>query len=146
MINKLFLVNKKVLILLCGIVWVLVATMLFRKTFLWNRNLSTITLIECYAIGFIIGCFKYFFMLKKFIMSNVSRIDSYMNKVSLFKFLTIKSYLLIILMILLGIFFRKSGLFSNLFLVTLYSGISTALFISGVKCFTIFFKQINVKY
>ncbi len=144
MINKLFLVNKKVLILLCGIVWVLVATMLFRKTFMWNKNFSTITLIECYTTGFVIGCFKYFFMLKKFIMSNVSRINSYIDKVSLFKFLTIKSYLLIILMILLGIFFRKSGLFSNLFLVTLYSGISAALFISGVKCFTIFFKQINV--
>lgn len=139
--KNIFKTNKYVLVLICGIIWLMVSFMLFRKTIGWYNEYTLRNLVFLYLGGALVGGLKYWFMLRNFVVKNISRIYSYPDKVNVFLFLAPKSYLLIVLMIFMGRFFRNSGYFSHSFLIVLYSGISFALFLSAIKNFIISAKR-----
>jgi hypothetical protein len=138
------LVDKKILILLAGIMWCGVGVMLVRYAILWLSTLKGGEQGLFYAAGFLAAMPIHHFGFLKIANKNINRLLLLTEKRSLFSFMTWRSYIIVLVMISMGIALRHSSI-PKRYLSILYNGIGLALFLSGIRYIRFFFKLLLTK-
>lgn len=137
-------VDKKILILLPGIMWCAVGIMLICFAVSWLSVFKGQIEFIYFSAGFLIAMPIHHFGFLKLADKNISRLMPITGKRSVFSFMTIKSYLTVLIMISMGIVLRHSSI-PKRYLSVLYSGIGFALFLSGIRYVRYFFKLLIAK-
>ena len=136
-----FRVKKGVLILFSGVIWTLVGLLLIWISVQWLTTFSSLKitglLIAGIAFGYVISRFGFSLIANK----NINRILDYDGKACPFAFQKWQSYILILFMIFLGIFLRKTHVVSDTILTIIYLSIGFALFISAFRYYASIFKK-----
>lgn len=125
-------VDKKVLILLPGIMWCGVGVMLIHFAVIWLWPYQPKEQVMFYSFGFLAAMPIHHFGFLKIADKNISRLMPITDKRNVFSFMTWKSYLIVVFMVSLGIFLRHSAI-PKRYLSILYNGIGLALFLSGIR-------------
>ena len=129
-------VSRKALILSAGLFWVIGGIVLVIRSGLIFREIAT-GLAWPAAIGVLLGSLKHRLIFSKVVAANVRRINQLApdkEKICLFAFQSIESYLFVIVMIAFSLALRYAGL-SGTVLGTLYLAIGTGLLLSSVSYF-----------
>jgi len=125
-------VDRWALLLLAGLVWIGVGTMLV----LLARSWLVLETVPRAAIASAVGCLAalaiHHFGFLRVVDKNLSRILPMAGKRCVFSFMTWKSYLLVVVMVATGIALRHSPL-PKFYLAMLYIGIGAALILSSVR-------------
>jgi hypothetical protein len=125
-------VDKKVLILLAGLMWCGVGVMLIRYAVSWLSLFSIKKQIIFYFIGYTIAMPIHFLGFINIAKKNLRRLMPMEVRKCVFSFMTWKSYIIVLFMVTLGISLRHSSL-PKQYLSVVYNGIGLALFLSGTK-------------
>jgi hypothetical protein len=128
--------KRTTLVKTAGFIWIAVGL------FLIIRGLTTFLILDLYALfltifAIVIGYLKAKFIFYKIISNNIMRIKQLApekDKVCIFAFQAIQSYLIVLLMILLGWILKISPIETNI-LSFIYILIGIALLISSIKYF-----------
>jgi hypothetical protein len=126
-------VHKHALIFTAGILWSGVGILLNIFAKKWFHLLTKNETIIAIVGGIILGIAISYFGFKNLAQKNIDRIDKYPTKVSIFKFQRTRMYFLIVFMIGLGIFMRKTSFVPKCILTPMYIGIGLALFLASFK-------------
>ncbi len=125
-------VDKRILVLLAGLMWCGVGIMLVRFAVSWLNPLGTGSAGLYYAAGFLAAMPIHHFGFLKIADKNLNRLLPLTEKKCVFSFMTWKSYIIVIIMVSMGISLRHSAL-PKRYLSILYNGIGLALFLSGIR-------------
>ena len=127
-------VKRKTLARTAGIVWIAAGLVLSIRSIAWFSS-GEINPYILVGAALLIGILKGRFLFSKIVVKNISRIKElapHKDKVCIFAFQAIQSYLLVTFMIALGVALRMSPIPRDI-LAVIYLAIGTALFISGLK-------------
>lgn len=125
------MIKNKYLLILAGIFWILAGINIDKIGF--QAYKSHITLFNI-LISIIIFIIFYCIIFNKLVLKHTNRIiSSKIEKQKFYKFFDLKSYFIMIFMIVLGIVIRILNLLSDTYIGVFYSGLGTALFLSGIK-------------
>lgn len=130
-------VDKKILVLLAGIMWCGVGVMLIRYAVIWLDRYNSGGRLLFYIAGFLLAMPIHHFGFLKIADKNLNRLLSLTEKRSVFSFMTLKSYFIVLIMVSMGIGLRHSPI-PKQYLSILYNGIGFALFLSGLRYFRFF--------
>ncbi len=125
-------VDKRILVLLAGLMWCGVGIMLMRFSVIWLSPMGIRIAWIYYSAGFLAAMPIHHFGFLKIADKNLSRLLPLTVKKCLFSFMTWKSYIIVLIMISMGIALRHSAL-PKRYLSILYIGIGLALFLSGIR-------------
>ena len=125
-------VDKRILVLLAGLMWCGVGIMLMRFSVIWLSPMGISNAWIYYSAGFLAAMPIHHFGFLKIADKNLSRLLPLTVKKCLFSFMTWKSYIIVLIMISMGIALRRSAL-PKRYLSILYIGIGLALFLSGIR-------------
>jgi hypothetical protein len=134
-------VDKKVLILMAGLMWCGVGVMLMRYALSWLIVCTIRERVLFYSLGFLAAMPIHHFGFLKIADKNINRILPLNEKKSPLSFMTIRSYLIVLVMVSMGIALRHSAI-PKKYLSLLYNGIGLALFLSGIRYFRVFFQLV----
>ncbi len=134
-------VSRNVLMLISGIMWLCVGLMLMNYAYSWLVVEERSTIITFAGAGIVLTMLTHHFGFLKVADKNLKRILSMEEKVSVFSFITWKSYILVIFMITLGITLRNS-IIPKPWLAILYIGIGLGLFLSSIRYIRFFITEI----
>jgi hypothetical protein len=123
-------VSKATLLFIAGAVWMVIGVMLNALSYSWLRVEKPAGAVFLASIGFICGLIIHYFGFSRIVKKNVGRILPMQGRRCLFSFMPWKSYLLVVSMILMGSFLRHSSI-PKKYLAVVYTGIGTALILSG---------------
>lgn len=137
-------VEKPVLLLLSGLMWLAVGIMLNTLAFIWLKAFGNIYSFVFAIVGISAGICISIFGFSKIVKKNIVRISLMNGKRCVFSFMAWKSYILVIFMITLGITLRHSSL-PKQYLSVIYIGIGLALILSGSKYFKVLSPKFQVK-
>ena len=124
-------VPKSALLFIAGIMWIAVGIMLDGLAYSWLRTERRHALLAT-IIGFVCSLVIHHFGFLRIVDRNLDRILPMEGKRCIFSFMPWKSYILIIVMIIIGILVRHSAI-PKLYLSVLYIGIGTALILSSIR-------------
>jgi len=130
-------VDKKILILLSGLMWCGVGVMLAGFAVSWLSHFHRKMIY--YFAGFLFAMPVHHFGFLKIAGKNLTRLMPLTEKKCFFSFMTWKSYIIVIIMMSLGITLRHSGIPRN-YLSVIYLCIGLALFLSGLRYLRIFLR------
>lgn len=138
-------VDKRLLILLSGLMWGVVGVILCKLAIGWLSQ-QTGDLGAYFGVsGAFLSLVIHHFGFLKLVDRNIERISAYDNdKICVFAFQERKSYLIITIMICMGIILRGSPL-PKAYLSIIYIGFGGAMMLSSVKYFFVFFKLLFKK-
>jgi hypothetical protein len=125
-------VPKSALLFLAGIMWILVGIMLNGLAYSWLRAENLDNALLTSIIGFVCSLIIHHFGFLRIVDRNLDRILPMEGKKCVFAFMPLKSYILIIIMVLFGVLLRHSAI-PKLYLSVLYTGIGTALILSSIR-------------
>ena len=125
-------VDKRILVLLAGLMWCGVGIMLVRFAVIWLSPLGIRGAGIYFAGGFLAAMPIHHFGFLKIADKNLSRLLPLTERKCLFSFMTWKSYIIVLVMVSMGIALRHSAL-PKRYLSILYNGIGLALFLSGIR-------------
>lgn len=125
-------VDKRVLVLLAGIMWCGVGIMLIRFAVTWLTPLGISGAVVYYAAGFLVAMPIHHFGFLRIADRNLNRLLPLTDKKCLFSFMTWRSYIIVLIMVSMGIALRHSAI-PKRYLSVLYNGIGLALFLSGIR-------------
>jgi hypothetical protein len=132
--------RKKTLIITAGTIWLLVGLGLNGFASRWvieyEHPLNFLYAIAGYALGFMV----YKFGFTRIVDKNLTRIAKLHDRPSVFNFMPIKSYFLIILMISMGHVIRHSSM-PRQYLAVVYICMGFALFVSSFRYFKVVRKK-----
>lgn len=134
-------VDKRILVLLAGIMWCGVGIMLIRFAVSWLIAFNWREQGIFYSIGLLAAIPIHYFGFLKIADKNLKRLLPLNEKRCIFSFMTWKSYIIVLVMVSLGIFLRHSAI-PKRYLSILYNGIGIALFLSGLRYLRFFVKLI----
>lgn len=137
-------VDKRILVLLAGVMWIGVGIMLIRYAVSWLSHYNSREQAIYFTTGFITAMPVHHFGFLKIADKNLRRLLPMAEKRCVFSFMTWRSYLIVLVMVSMGIALRHSSL-SKLYLSILYNGIGLALFLSGIRYLRFFFKLLLTK-
>ena len=137
-------VDKRILVLLAGLMWCGVGILLIRFAVSWLTPYNGREQGLFYAIGFLAAMPIHHFGFLKIADKNLNRLLPMTEKKCVFSFMTWKSYIIVLIMVSMGIALRHSSI-PKLYLSILYNGIGLALFLSGIRYFRFFFKLLFTK-
>ena len=135
-------VDKKILVLLAGLMWCGVGIMLMVFAVTWLNRYEGSGKLIFYLCGFIAAMPIHFFGFIKIAEKNLNRLLPLTEKKCVFSFMTWRSYFIVIIMVSMGIALRHSVI-PKQFLSVLYNGIGLALFLSGLQYMRFFVKLIK---
>lgn len=135
-------VTKTILVFLAGIVWICVGIMLLALAFSWLSKASNINMYLFVGAGVILALVIHHFGFLKIVDKNLERILPMEEKKCLFSFITWKSYLIIITMVMMGATLRHSAIPKH-YLAILYTSIGLALVLSSVRYMRVFVREIR---
>jgi hypothetical protein len=124
--------DKRILVLLAGLMWCGVGIMLIRFAVTWLSPLGIKTSGIYYAAGFLAAMPIHHFGFLKIADKNLRRLLPLSEKRCVFSFMTWKSYIIVLIMVSMGIALRHSSI-PKRYLSILYDGIGLALFLSGIR-------------
>jgi hypothetical protein len=136
--------DKRILVLLAGLLWCGVGIMLISFAVRWLSPLTPREQGLFYAAGFIIAMPIHHFGFLKIADKNLKRLLPLTEKRCVFSFMTWKSYIIVLIMVSMGIALRHSAI-PKRYLSILYNGIGLALFLSGIRYFRFFIKLLLTK-
>jgi len=136
-------VDKKILVLLAGLMWCGVGIMLIRFSVIWLSSYTAGEQVLFYSAGFLAAMPIHHFGFLRIADKNLSRLLPLTKKKCVFSFMTWKSYLIVLVMVSMGIALRHSTI-PKRYLSVLYDGIGLALFLSGIRYFRFFFKLLFI--
>jgi hypothetical protein len=129
-------VSRRSLLRTAGVLWALVGVYLAIRAFYWFfESGGNVYLLA--GIALLVGIAKSHLVLNRIVTRNIERIFSlspHKEKICVFAFQAMHSYLIVLLMMAVGILLRHSHLSHNL-LAVIYLAIGTALFLSGLRYF-----------
>jgi hypothetical protein len=131
-------VDKKILVLLAGLMWCGVGVMLISFAVTWLSIYEGSGRVIFYISGFLAAMPIHHFGFLKIADKNLGRLLPITEKKCLFSFMTWRSYLIVLVMVSMGIALRHSAI-PKQYLSVLYNGIGLALFLSGIRYFRFFF-------
>ncbi|MGB8491690.1 MAG: hypothetical protein WCE64_11595 [Bacteroidales bacterium] len=123
-------VDRKVLILLAGLMWCGVGVMLFSFSVEWLSHSQHKVLF--YLAGIAAAMPIHHFGFLKLADRNLNRLLPLTEKKCIFSFMTWQSYIIVVIMIAMGITLRHSMIPKN-DLSVIYTGIGMGLFLSGMR-------------
>ncbi|OIP04692.1 MAG: hypothetical protein AUJ97_02410 [Bacteroidetes bacterium CG2_30_32_10] len=133
-------ISKKHLLVIAGIIWSFAGGMLLTKgisLLLIEKSNIIFELI----IGVTLGILFYFFMFSKISFKHIDRIFRIeITKPCLFSFFSIRSYVMMILMISTGIGLRKLDIINHEVLSVFYITMGTPLLMSSMRFYYYWFK------
>lgn len=135
-------VDKKILVLLAGLMWCGVGIMLVAFAVSWLNKYEGSGRLIFYLCGFTAAMPIHFFGFIKIAEKNLNRLMPITEKKCVFSFMTWRSYFIVIIMVSMGIALRHSAI-PKQFLSVLYNGIGLALFLSGLTYMRFFVKLIR---
>ena len=138
------LVDKRILVLLAGLMWCGVGIMLVSFAISWLSLCNGKEQILFYTAGFLAAMPIHHFGFLKIADKNLRRLLPLTEKRCLFSFMTWRSYIIVLIMVSMGITLRHSSI-PKKDLSILYNGIGLALFLSGIRYFRFFFQQFRGK-
>lgn len=130
--------DKKVLVLLAGLMWCGVGIMLISFAVKWLTTYEGSGKLIFYFCGFLTAMPIHHFGFLKIADKNLSRLLPLTEKKCVFSFMTWRSYIIVLIMVSMGIALRHSAI-PKQYLSILYNGIGLALFLSGIRYFRFFF-------
>jgi hypothetical protein len=133
-------VSKNVLLLLAGIAWLAVGTMLVIRAIFWISDGPHLHDYFFAGAGVAVALVVHHFGFLRIVDKNVDRILPMDTKSSPFSFVPWKSYVTIVFMISLGAFLRHSSIPKH-YLAVVYIGIGLALILSSVRYFRVFIAE-----
>jgi len=136
-------VKREFLFIVSGIMWSGVGIMLNLFSLNWFLHILSKLKYLSISSGIFFGILISLLGFNKLAKKNINRIINLNNYTCIFNFQEVKSYFIIIFMIGLGIFMRKSGFFGKEILIFVYSSIGTALFLSSIHYYKRFIKDIQ---
>lgn len=125
-------VHKSALLFLGGLLWIIVGIMLNGFVYAWLRTERTDDALLALIAGFVCSLIIHHFGFLRLVDKNLDRILSMEGRRCIFSFMPWKSYVLIIIMIVIGMLLRHSPI-PKLYLAVLYTGIGTALILSSLR-------------
>ena len=125
-------VTKNTLLLIAGILWLGIGIILDVFSYSWLRTEGLTHAILVSIIGFICALVIHHFGFLRIVDKNLDRILPMEGRRCVFSFMPWRSYILIIIMVLLGFLLRHSPI-QKLYLAVPYIGIGTALILSSVR-------------
>lgn len=137
-------VDKKILVLLAGMMWCGVGIMLVSFAVSWLSVNTVREQLLFYSTGFLAAMPIHHFGFLRIADKNLNRLLPLTEKRCLFSFMTWRNYLIVLVMVSMGIALRHSAI-SKLYLSVLYNGIGLALFLSGIRYFRFFVKLLLTK-
>lgn len=138
-------VHKNILILIAGVLWSGVGILLNFFASRWFYLLSQNEFVLAIIGGILLGTAISYFGFSGLAQKNIDRINLYNNKVCLWAFQKWQTYILIVFMISLGVFMRKTPYVPKFILTPMYIGIGFALFTASFKYYIFLFKLRNIK-
>jgi cyanate permease len=136
--------DKRILVLLAGLMWCGVGLMLGSFAVSWLSQINGSERVLYYAAGFLAAMPIHHFGFLKIADKNLKRLLPLSEKRCLFSFMTWRSYIIVLIMVLMGIALRHSSI-PKRYLSILYNGIGLALFLSGIRYFRFFFRLLFSK-
>ncbi len=130
------------LILIAGIVWILVGFMLSRLAILWWQTYTGSFVFIFILIGLILGVAKGYFIVTRVVITNIKRITQLNGNSFILAFISLKTYLLIAGMMILGILLRNS-VFPKQYLAIIYMGVGLAMIFSSYPYFRMLFSGVS---
>jgi hypothetical protein len=124
--------DKKILILVAGIMWCGVGVMLISFAAEWLIRYEGKGVLLYYMAGFLAAMPIHHFGFLKLADKNLARLLPLKEKRCVFSFITWKSYMVILVMMTMGITMRHSSI-PKQYLSILYNGIGLGLFLSGLR-------------
>jgi hypothetical protein len=137
-------VDKKILVLLAGLMWCGVGIMLISYAVSWLSLCTVREQVLFYSIGFLAAMPIHHFGFLRIADKNLNRLLPLIEKRCLFSFMTWRSYLIVLVMVSMGIALRHSAI-PKRYLSVLYNGIGLALFLSGIRYFRFYVKLLLTK-
>ena len=125
-------VSNRVLLLIAGIVWVGMGTLLDGFAYAWLKDEQPITAFWAALIGFVCALMIHHFGFLRVVDKNLGRILPMKGDRCVFGFMPWKSYVLVMVMMATGIVLRHSPI-PKLYLAVLYAAIGTALILSSIR-------------
>ncbi len=126
-------VHKHILVFVSGILWSGVGLFLISLAFRWFNQLSNNQIIAACIGGVLLGITIAYFGFGGLATKNIIRIDQYQKNVCFWAFQKWTTYILIVFMMSLGIFMRKTPYIPKYLLSPMYIGIGSALFIASFR-------------
>lgn len=133
-------VDKKILIALSGALWCIVGIMLCRMAFGWLSKADSGNVVWLGITGVIFSLLIYCLGFLRIVRRNIERINYKKDKLCIFAFQPLKSYLIVAVMITMGMILRHSKI-PRPYLAVVYIGFGGAMFLSSIKYFQAFFKK-----
>ena len=130
-------VDKKILMLMAGLMWCGVGVMLMSYSVSWLSSFPGKNQLIYGSAGFLAAMPIHYFGFLRLADKNLARLLPMTEKKCFFSFMTWKSYLIVPLMVSMGIFLRNSPLPKE-YLSVIYTGIGLGLFLSGLRYFRFF--------
>lgn len=136
---SLFIIKRKYLLLIAGVVWSLAGTMVIKTGFPMIPQSENIPLTL--FGGLIIFLVFYLLIFSKLVYKHEHRIRMYdRERLPFWLFFDIKSYLFVVVMMGGGTLLRKLELIPHWFIAFFYPGLGIALFACGVRFIVRFFR------
>jgi len=135
-------VDKDILIILAALVWGVVGVLLCNLASGWLTMTSMRRGFWLGSAGLVLSLFIYHFGFMKLVKKNSSRIMSFTEKKCIFAFQPWRSYVIIIIMVMLGATLRHSPL-PKPFLAVIYIGFGLAMVLSSLKYLWIYLREMR---
>jgi hypothetical protein len=123
-------VDRTILVLMAFILWILVGVMLSRSAIIWWESYMGSLIPLFVVLGLFLGLFKGYFILTRVVNINIKRIYEMEGTGFILSFISLRTYLLIIGMMILGMLLRHSS-FPKHYLAIIYLGVGLAMIISS---------------
>jgi hypothetical protein len=135
-------VDKWVLLLLAGFMWIGVGIMLLTFAYSWLRALHGVKYFIFAVTGIVVALMIHHFGFLKIVDNNLGRILPMEGKRCIFSFITWKSYIIVAIMIAMGTMLRHSPIPKS-YLSVVYTGIGLSLILSSVRYIRVLVFQIK---
>jgi hypothetical protein len=134
-------VSKYWLIALAGAMWSVAGALLCRRAYGWFASISWTGAIPLELFGVLLALLAYRFNFSKIARKNIERLCRLTENTCLFAFQTWRGYLLIVLMMFLSGFLRRSPI-PKPYLAVLYTAIGGALLLSSLSYYRLLWQWV----
>lgn len=137
--KKIYEVDKKILLMIAGIIWAIAGFNVIRLGILSYKVVS----FKWYLPVLSLIIFSLFgMMFTKMVKKHSKRIMGYAEQYRPFwNFFDIKAYIIMAIMMGGGIGLRNAGVFPDIFVSFFYTGLGAALFLAGFLFIGVYFKK-----